>query len=120
MPGGRFASAGLSLRFGAPPGVSLPYSTHDGITRLTLHDRNATHVEVAGDFSNWNPVPARRCEDGSWCADIRIPPGHYRYAFRVDGQRWTVPEGGSARDDEFGGKVAWLDVPTSPSSGGGR
>lgn len=120
MPGGRFATVGLSMRFGAPPAVALPYSTHDGITRLTLKDDRATQVDVAGDFSNWNPVPARRCDHGTWCAEIRIPPGHYRYAFRVDGSRWTVPDGSSAVDSDFGGKVAWLDVPPSPSSGGAR
>lgn len=120
IPSGRFASAGLSIRFGGPAAPSLPYSTHDGITRLTLRADDATSVDVAGDFSNWNPVPARRCEDGRWCADIRIPPGRYRYAFRVDGGKWTVPDGSSTVDDDFGGKVAWLDVPSSPSSGGSR
>ena len=120
MPGGRFASVGLSMRFGAPSAPRLPYSTHDGVTRLSIRADQATSVEVAGDFSNWNPVTARRCEDGTWCAKIRIPPGHYRYAFRVDGREWTVPEGSSAMDSDFGGKVAWLDVPSSPSSGGSR
>ena len=46
----------------------------------------------------------------------RIPPGQYRYAFRVDDKEWKVPEGAAASDDDFGGKSAWLVVATPGST----
>jgi hypothetical protein len=51
-----------------------------------------------------------RADNGVWYADLNLPPGEYRYAFRIDGKEWRVPEGVAAADDEFGGKSAWLTV----------
>ena len=72
-------------------------------------------VEIAGDFSNWKPVAATRAPNGVWFADIRIPPGQYRYAFRIDGTTWAVPDGIAAVNDGFGGKSAWLTISDAPS-----
>jgi hypothetical protein len=61
----------------------------------------------------WNDrqaVPAVRAENGVWYADLRIPPGQYRYAFRIDGRAWRVPEHAVAVDDGFGGKAAYVTV----------
>ncbi|MDB4906695.1 MAG: glycoside hydrolase family 13 domain protein [Gemmatimonadetes bacterium] len=114
-PAGSYASAGLSIRVGggaaasaAPVGVSQPIV---GATRLTIRAPDAARVEIAGDFNRWQPVPATRAENGVWYADLRIPPGEYRYAFRVNGAEWRVPSGATAVDDDFGGKSAWLTVP---------
>jgi hypothetical protein len=41
---------------------------------------------------------------------VRIDPGEYRYAFRVNGSAWTVPDDVAAVDDGFGGRSAWLSV----------
>jgi hypothetical protein len=45
-----------------------------------------------------------------WYADLALPPGDYRYAFRLDGSEWRVPEGAVASDDGFGGKTAYVSV----------
>src|SRR5439155_13495028 len=114
-------NAGFAIRFGgasAPRAKPLLPPGAAGLTRLALRADDASRVEVAGDFDDWKPVPAQRADNGVWFVDLRIPPGHYRYAFRVNGQRWTVPEGSAAVKDEFGGKSAWLDVSASPSSEG--
>lgn len=122
-PSGRFINVGLSLRarrFGAAlddvprvEGVAAPMS---GVTRLVLRDARATRVEVLGDFTNWKPVGATRAPGGgAWFVDLRIPPGRYRYAFRVDGATWRIPDGAAAVDDDFGGKSALLEVKASPS-----
>jgi hypothetical protein len=110
---GRYVNIGLSLRTGranesggSVAGVAAPLS---GFTRLSIRATDARSVEVAGDFTNWQPIAARRTESGVWYLDLRIPPGQYRYAFRVDGA-WRVPEGATAVDDDFGGKSAWLVV----------
>lgn len=116
-PAGRYASAGLSLHFGAadrapelprPSGVRSPRA---GKTRLSIHASDARRVEVAGDFTEWKFVAASRAANGVWYADLTIPPGQYRYAFRINGTEWRVPDGATAVDDGFGGKSAWITVP---------
>jgi 1,4-alpha-glucan branching enzyme len=86
------------------------------MTRLSIRSEGATGVALAGDFTNWKPVPAQRAPNGVWYVDLRIPPGQYRYAFRVDDKEWKVPEGAAASDDDFGGKSAWLVVATPGST----
>jgi hypothetical protein len=39
-------------------------------------------------------------------ADVTLRRGEYRYAFKIDGQRWRVPEGITSLDDGFGGRSA--------------
>lgn len=119
VPGGSFASAGLMLRFGmgrglapggvapSPAGVAAPAP---GRTRVAIRAPRATRVEVAGDWNGWRAVPAQRAANGVWYVDLELAPGRYRYAFRVDGSRWSVPEGVPAEDDGLGGRTAWLTV----------
>jgi hypothetical protein len=116
-PAGSYATAGLSLRIGgARRGPSLPApagvrSPRPGMTRLALRAPNARVVELAGDFTEWKFVAATRAANGVWYADLQIPPGQYRYAFRINGTEWRVPDGATAVDDGFGGKSAWITVP---------
>jgi len=114
--GGRALTAGLSLGIGGPrPPRALPRpagipAPRPGFTRLALAAPNASTVAVAGDWNGWTPVPLRRSRNGVWYADLAIPPGGYRYGFRVDGKEWQVPKEVAAVDDGFGGKSAWLTV----------
>ena len=116
-PAGSFASLGITLRAstGADRGPDIrgvpPVQT--GLTRLAIRAPDARVVDVAGDFNDWRPTRAMRAAGGMWYADLRIPPGNYRYAFRVDGSEWRVPDGATAVDDGFGGKSAWLSVDES-------
>jgi hypothetical protein len=116
---GRFVNAGLSMRLGqraasmpAPSNIAAP---RPGKTRVAIRASDARRVELAGDFNKWQPIAATRADNGVWYADLDLPPGEYRYAFRVDGKDWRVPEGVAAVDDEFGGKSAWLRVSRSTS-----
>ena len=119
-PAGRFFSAGVSLRIGASqdePPLPSPRGARDaprGTTRLTLRAPDAARVEIAGDFNDWRLMPATRSANGVWYADLRIAAGQYRYAFRVDGREWRVPDGATAVDDGFGGKSAWITVRDTP------
>ena len=114
-PGGRAFSAGLSLRPVAPArdrgpkpaGVPDPVP---GLTRLSIRAASASRVDVAGDWNQWRPVPLARGSNGVWYGDFAIAPGLYRYAFRIDGKVWDVPEGVAAVNDGFGGRSAWLSV----------
>ncbi len=81
-----------------------------GLTRLSIDAMDATRVELAGDFNDWNPVPATRAANGVWYADVALVPGQYRYAFRVDGRDWRIPKNAEAVNDGFGGKSALIIV----------
>jgi Glycogen recognition site of AMP-activated protein kinase len=112
---GNYVTVGLSLRVGGGEHRALPMPrgigpAPAGVTRLTIRAPEAQSVEVAGDWDDWTPVPAERADNGVWYADLRIPPGEYRYAFRIDGHAWRVPGGAVAVDDGFGGKAAYVTV----------
>jgi hypothetical protein len=114
-PAGEYLSAGLAVRFaGGVREPSLPRAAGApqprGTTRLSIRAPEARRVEIAGDFNEWKPSAAIRTANGVWYADLSIPPGQYRYAFRVDGKEWRVPDGATAVDDGFGGKSAWVTV----------
>jgi hypothetical protein len=114
-PAGDYMSAGVAFYLGRARDHSLPVARDApeiprGVTRLAIRARDADRVEVAGDFNEWKPAPATRAANGVWYADLNIPPGQYRYAFRINGVEWRVPNGAIAVQDEFGGKSAWLTV----------
>jgi hypothetical protein len=117
-PGGSYASVGVLLhaarRLSATeaPSVQLPGAppVAPGTMRLTLRAPDARRVELAGDWNQWEPLSATRATDGVWYADVRLSPGEYRYAFKVDGQRWTVPDGTTSVDDGFGGRSAVVTI----------
>lgn len=71
----------------------------------------SARVEVAGSFSNWDPVPLV-LKDGYWEAQVNVAPGRYRVAYRIDGGNWRAPAGASVvRLREFGGEVGLIVVP---------
>jgi 1,4-alpha-glucan branching enzyme len=117
---GDYLSAGISFRIGGTREPALPAAggakpQPPGTTRLTIRAPNAQRVEIAGDFNEWTPRAATRAANGVWYADLTIPPGQYRYAFRVNGSEWRVPDGATAVEDGFGGKSAWLTVSNARS-----
>jgi hypothetical protein len=62
---------------------------------------DAEMVELAGDFSVWEPLPMRRVGE-DWTLDLEVPEGLHHFGFFVDGE-WYVPD--EARDavpDEWG------------------
>jgi hypothetical protein len=117
--GGRFASVGLTLhglrRLDSPistgPKVRGVPAAPSGATRLSISAPSAQRVEVAGDWNKWAPTAAARAADGTWYADVRLAPGEHRYAFKLDGKRWSVPDGVPSVDDGFGGRSALVTVP---------
>jgi hypothetical protein len=123
--GGNYLSVGVSLRTARrsapPPQPAGVAPVPDGMTRIVVPSNRATSVEIAGDFTNWKPIATHRAPNGVWYVDLRIPPGQYRYACRIDGGPWRAPEGAPTVDDDFGGKAAWLVVaPRVATSGGTR
>ena len=82
-----------------------------GRTRFTFTAPAASRVEIAGDFSNWDPVPLSRNSDGSWSTALALSPGIYEMNIRIDGGPWISPPGFQVKNDEFGQAVGLLIVP---------
>lgn len=82
-----------------------------GRTRFTIAAPAASRVEIAGDFSNWDPVWLSRNSDGSWSTALTLSPGIYEMNIRIDGGPWISPPGLQAKNDEFGQAVGLLIVP---------
>ena len=131
---GRYVSAGLRLRTAllrprVNPDPRLPsrslasgdggagftarlevQPTPDGAARVIVHALAETTVELAADFTDWQPVALRRTGADVWEAVLHVPRGVHRVNLRIDGGRWTAPAG-TAHEDEFGGEVGIVAVP---------
>jgi hypothetical protein len=83
-------------------------STAPGERTLRVHAPAAARVEIAGDFSGWQPVVLTRVGGGWWAGQVTLPPGTQQLAVRADGGAWLVPPGLPAITDEFGGSVGLL------------
>ena len=79
------------------------------VVRVTGPD-STSRVELAGTFSDWQPVALRRSADG-WEAQVALTPGRHRVAFRVDGGPWRSPAGLARVRDDFGGEAGLVIVP---------
>lgn len=82
--------------------------------RFVYLDEDAESIEVAGDFSNWDPVPLSREYVGDkhvWTGLIPVARGEHRYMFVKNGEEWvTDPLATMQRDDGFGNKNAVLHL----------
>lgn len=61
-------------------------------------------VEIAGDFTNWEPTTMKRRPQGDWRATFDLEPEReYEFRYRVGGERWVNdPEADGQRDNPFG------------------
>ena len=82
-----------------------------GTTRISVDAPGARVVEIAGDFTDWKPVPLARGADGWWSVARALPPGVRQLAVRADGGAWMPPPGLAVTRDEFGEPVGLLVVP---------
>jgi hypothetical protein len=138
FPGGRYASLSLRLASagarasGQQPAshseVSLPPAAREARARahgvlafsvealagdrrtVRVHAPGARSIEVAGDFTGWQPLALARAGNGWWTLALPVPRGTYQMNVRVDGHDWIVPPGVPTTDDEFGGSVGVLVV----------
>jgi len=67
-------------------------------------------VDIAGDFSGWEPAPLHRTANG-WELEVRLPSGRHRVAVRFDGGAWRSPGNLAKMKDEFGGEYGLIIVP---------
>ena len=134
FPGGRYASLALRLaarprqpsaaterdtargaRDVAPDTAAVALAVAPGNTAATravrVHAPAASRVELAGDFTDWQPSALTRGADGWWTIELPLRPGTHQLNVRLDGGAWVVPQGATALADEFGGTVGIVYVP---------
>jgi hypothetical protein len=83
----------------------------DRAVRFVVRVPDAILVEIAGDFSDWRPIPLGQGPDGVWEGVVRMSRGVHRVAVRIDGGPWRAPAGARRADDDFDGEVGILVVP---------
>jgi hypothetical protein len=107
-------SLGVGMKLGRlPRAAAAPIATVDAdgraVIRLPLR-AGGDGPRIAGDFTNWTPVPMIRRED-AWVYTAALPAGVYQYAFvSADGTWFVPPSTPGRRDDGMGGHVAVLIV----------
>ena len=121
FPGGRYLSLALRLqreaaapRAEAPrPSPTLAFEARQrgGSYELRVRAPGATRVEIAGDFTGWQPVALTSLGDGWWSTSRAIGRGTHEMAVRIDGGAWEPPPGLVVVRDEFGGSSGVLVVP---------
>jgi hypothetical protein len=94
----------------APAVARLDVKAAPGGVRLEVRAAGALHVELAGDFTDWQPVALRRRADDVWEVVLPIAPGLHRLNIRIGAGRWTAPAGTTRVTDEFGGEVGMLTI----------
>ncbi len=65
----------------------------------------ARSVQLAGDFSDWQPGVSLSDPDGDgvWSGRVPLEPGVHEYMFVIDGSEWMPdPNATSSTDDGFG------------------
>ena len=132
---GRYVSAGVRFRIPPPirPAPHLP-AQHTGANggdgsdpppsttltlvpespanmRLVLRTPPATLVEIAGDFTDWQPVSMARTAGGSWEVVLPMAKGVHQINLRIDGGPWTAPGGTTHLVGDYGDEVGTFIVP---------
>ncbi len=87
------------------------HAERGGPVRLQLHTPDATSVELAGDFTDWDPVLLIRVGRGTWEATLQIASGVHRVNVRIDGGAWIVPAGVTRAVDDYGSEVGIFAIP---------
>ncbi len=118
VPGARYFALGLRLKVGQPVLPPAPAPATASMTapfrigpalgaarEIVIQAPTAEGVELAGDFTDWKPVPLQPWGENAWRALLPISPGLHRLAIRIDGGAWQAPPGTRPLTSEFGGEV---------------
>ena len=73
-----------------------------GAVELLLLARDATRVELRGDFTDWRAVELEGRGGGVWRLRQAITAGMHTLSVRYDGGPWVPPPATRATTDEFG------------------
>ena len=98
----------------SPPTATASSQAGPVLTRFVYTNDTADSVAVAGDFSDWAPIPlSPHTVNGEtvWTGLVPVPRGEHEYQFVINGERWvTDPLAPDKQDDGFGAKNAVLKL----------
>lgn len=121
LPQADLVTASLRVAFGPKPLPVMQRSTvaeatvwpgedGGGMLEVRVFAIDTLKVEVAGDFSAWQPLPLER--DGSFfVARIALRPGKYHVGVRTDAGPWRAPRNLARVRDDFGGESGLIVIP---------
>ena len=72
---------------------------------FSVYCPNASIVQVAGDFNNWQPKQTqmkKASEKGYWETRFALRPGRYCYRFVVDGKWQHDPSNANTEPNPYG------------------
>lgn len=105
---GCFGGSGRNVPRGGPEIV-------EGGVIFRYYDKNASRVNVVGDFNNWSPRADAMVDengDGEWTLFYTLKPGVYQYKFVVDGSHWIPdPRNPDKMNDGFEGENSVVRIP---------
>ncbi len=78
------------------------------LVRVEAHDTLV--VDIAGDFSEWKPLPLVR-EGAYWVARVALPSGKYHIGVRANLGPWRAPRNLARVRDDFGGESGLIVIP---------
>lgn len=82
--------------------------------RFFYVNNEAESVAVAGDFSNWEPIPLDKKDvNGNkvWTSSIQMEKGEHRYMYIINGEKWkTDPLATRYKEDGFGHRNAVISL----------
>lgn len=88
----------------------IPVTGGGGDLVVRVFAADTTHVDVAGDFNNWQPLQLER-EGSFWVARVRLPSGKYRVAVRDNLGLWRAPQNLARVRDDYGGEAGLVVIP---------
>jgi hypothetical protein len=81
------------------------------LVQFRLDVPNARRVQLAGDFTGWQPsYTLHETKPGVWSLIVPLDAGVHDYAFIIDGGRWIPDPLAPEVDDGFGGTNSRLTV----------
>jgi hypothetical protein len=107
--GGGMVRSVSSVEREEPAAFSIQ-SLPSGMRRVRLHAPSAARVELAGDFSEWQPIAMRRAGGGWWEVELAVCACTHEVSVRMDGGKWDAPPGLPVIVDELGGRSGFLVV----------
>lgn len=75
---------------------------HSIETTFVLYKPEAKIVQIAGDFTHWEPVTLTK-KDGFWELKVYLKPGEYKYIYIINGEPYLDPQH-DVYEDQFGNK----------------